>query len=556
MARCSRPTPCTRCAIRRTALPRAGRGLRQRRDGLCLPSDRAAGVSAHARRTDRHDHTIISGDGRRVQTWSFPAYQAAGTAITIGPGFYVGAHVGDSSIERQRQHRQHRDRRRIRSDLSPAHRIGTAAFSSATTTCCRPAWCSAWRPTCPPAASRRRRSPTPPAPARIRTTVFDSETVRGRLGYAFDNVLFYGTGGLAWSNDQFVRTQLTGTLNLATAGTDEAVNKCLAWLDRGRRHCLRLRAKLECVCRVSLHELWIVDHFAAVLAAHNELDDECERDRTWRELQVQFGRAVRPQRAKPLPQIGGIGVTSSLQVAARFPCLRLDRRLSRRRWRVRLGRICGNDGNFDHRRGSSARAVQLYGQTGRSPASSSAANYQFNRLVAGVEGDWQRSNLIGNNQQQNASALGAVCCVGVFPGGPFTSVHDDQRLSSRSAAGSASPGIASLSSAPAAGPGAILRSLTLFSDPAPFVTNGTNANGWTAWRRSRLRPHRSRLWPDRIPLYQSVATPASSTSRPTFRRCRRKNADQRCARRHRIQIWRRIVPLPIMIATVAGGHDG
>ena len=59
------------------------------------------------------------------------------------------------------------------------------------------------------------------------TTVFDSETVRGKLGYAADNILFYATGGLAWSNDQFVRTQLTGTLNAATAGTDEAVNKGL-----------------------------------------------------------------------------------------------------------------------------------------------------------------------------------------------------------------------------------------------------------------------------------------------------------------------------------------
>ena len=59
------------------------------------------------------------------------------------------------------------------------------------------------------------------------TTVFDSETVRGRLGYAFDNVLFYGTGGWAWSSNQYIRTQLTGTLNLATAGTDEAVNTYL-----------------------------------------------------------------------------------------------------------------------------------------------------------------------------------------------------------------------------------------------------------------------------------------------------------------------------------------
>jgi opacity protein-like surface antigen/outer membrane receptor protein involved in Fe transport len=60
-----------------------------------------------------------------------------------------------------------------------------------------------------------------------RTTVFDSETVRGRLGYAFDNFLLYGTGGWEWSNDQFIRTQLSGAFNLATAGTAEAVDKYL-----------------------------------------------------------------------------------------------------------------------------------------------------------------------------------------------------------------------------------------------------------------------------------------------------------------------------------------
>ena len=81
-----------------------------------------------------------------------------------------------------------------------------------------------------PAAPRRRRSQTPPALSANQTTVFDSETIRGRFGYAADNVLFYATGGLAWSNAQFVRTQLTGALNSATAGTDEAVNKgLLGW---------------------------------------------------------------------------------------------------------------------------------------------------------------------------------------------------------------------------------------------------------------------------------------------------------------------------------------
>jgi opacity protein-like surface antigen/outer membrane receptor protein involved in Fe transport len=56
------------------------------------------------------------------------------------------------------------------------------------------------------------------------STVFDSETLRGRLGYALDNVLLYGTAGWAWSSDQAIRTQLTGAFNNATAGTAEAVN--------------------------------------------------------------------------------------------------------------------------------------------------------------------------------------------------------------------------------------------------------------------------------------------------------------------------------------------
>ena len=42
-------------------------------------------------------------------------------------------------------------------------------------------------------------------------TVLHSGSVRGRVGYAFDDWLVYGTGGFGWSYDQLTRTQLTGS---------------------------------------------------------------------------------------------------------------------------------------------------------------------------------------------------------------------------------------------------------------------------------------------------------------------------------------------------------
>jgi high affinity Mn2+ porin len=41
-------------------------------------------------------------------------------------------------------------------------------------------------------------------------TVLDFGTLRGRVGYAFDNWLVYGTGGVAWTYDKLERTQLAG----------------------------------------------------------------------------------------------------------------------------------------------------------------------------------------------------------------------------------------------------------------------------------------------------------------------------------------------------------
>jgi outer membrane immunogenic protein len=47
-------------------------------------------------------------------------------------------------------------------------------------------------------------------------------TVRGRLGYAFNNVLFYGTGGFAWGRTEVTDVALTGG-TLTRTGTGYAV---------------------------------------------------------------------------------------------------------------------------------------------------------------------------------------------------------------------------------------------------------------------------------------------------------------------------------------------
>ena len=55
-------------------------------------------------------------------------------------------------------------------------------------------------------------------------TVLNFGTVRGRVGYAFNHWLVYGTGGVAWAYDKLTRTQLAGTPAGGTAdvGTTEA----------------------------------------------------------------------------------------------------------------------------------------------------------------------------------------------------------------------------------------------------------------------------------------------------------------------------------------------
>jgi high affinity Mn2+ porin len=51
--------------------------------------------------------------------------------------------------------------------------------------------------------------------------VVEFGTFRGRIGYAFDRWMVYGTGGVAWTHDVLTRTQIDGTSGAAAPGTIE-----------------------------------------------------------------------------------------------------------------------------------------------------------------------------------------------------------------------------------------------------------------------------------------------------------------------------------------------
>jgi outer membrane immunogenic protein len=101
-------------------------------------------------------------------------------------------------------------------------------------------------------------------------------------------------------------------------------------------------------------------------------------------------------------------------------------------------------------------------------------NYQINKIVLGLEGDWQWSNLMGSNQ-----ILAPLGAVGVFPGGPFTistTVKDYAAVRGRL-------GFVFDRFLPFATAGwtwgnpATSYALT---GAAPFVNNGGSSTGWTA----------------------------------------------------------------------------
>ena len=301
------------------------------------------------------------------------------------------------------------------------------------------------------------------------TTVFDSETIRGRIGYAADNILFYATGGFAWSNAQFVRTQLTGTLNDATAGADEAVNKgLLGWTGGGG-------------IAYAFAQNWNV--FAEY-------------------RYTSFGTSTAPL---PLSQLTttttmtvsavefGVNYkfTSSGQFAGAPPA-RILRERRHQLWSTnpRLvampttgpGSILAPTAVSVGRRprgrcwtpSGTPLAPFSYRVNGPVAGLFVGGNYQINKIVLGVEGDWQWSNLIGNNQ-----ILAPLGAAGTFPSGPFmvsTTVKDYATVRGR--LGLAFDRFLVFGTGGWAW-GNPLTSYALVG-AAPFFNNGGSSTGWTA----------------------------------------------------------------------------
>ena len=301
------------------------------------------------------------------------------------------------------------------------------------------------------------------------TTVFDSETIRGRIGYATDNILFYATGGLAWSNDQFVRTQLTGTLNNATAGADEAVNKgLLGWTGGGG-----IAYAFAQNWNVFAEYRYTSFGTSTVSLPLSQLTTTSTINVSTLEFGVnyKFTSGGQPGFATPAPYPPG-ALSPALVYKSSPGRYAYD-------W---TGIYFGADGGFGWTlpKGTLLDAMGApltpysYRVDGPVAGLFVGGNYQIDKIVLGVEGDWQWSNLIGNNQ-----ILAPLGAVGVFPGGPFTiSTTVKDYAAVRGRAGLALDHFLVFGTGGWAW-GNPLTSYAL-TNAAPFFNNGGSAIGWTA----------------------------------------------------------------------------
>ena len=257
------------------------------------------------------------------------------------------------------------------------------------------------------------------------------------------------TGGFAWSNDQFVRTQLTGTLNGATAGADEAVNKGLiGWTGGGGiayafaqnwNVFAEYRYTSFGTSTVSL-PLSQLTTTTTMTVSTLEFGVNYKFNVEWRSSPA--GMRCRLIRPELLPsQLWSI----SRRLVA-IPTIGAEI-------------YFGGDGGFgwDDRQGDavgcreqSAQRPMSYRVNGPVAGLFAGGNYQFNKIVLGVEGDWQWSNLIGNSQTACAAR-----CRWHIPFGTFYGFDHGQGLRLRPRPLGVRVSIVSWHLAPAGGPGGI-----------------------------------------------------------------------------------------------------
>jgi opacity protein-like surface antigen/outer membrane receptor protein involved in Fe transport len=300
------------------------------------------------------------------------------------------------------------------------------------------------------------------------TTVFDSETIRGRIGYASDNILFYATGGFAWSNDQFVRTQLSGTLNNATAGADEAANEgLLGWtVGAGIAYAFAQNWNAFAEYRHTSYGTSTISLPLSQLTTTSTINVSA--------LQLGVNYKFSSVGQASSPPTGTYPAPPSPALIYKSPPA-----FHAYSW---TGFYVGSDGGY----GSATAKGALMDTTGVLLAPYSyhvngplaglfiGDNYQLDKFVIGAEGDWQWSNLIGNNQ-----TLAPLGTMGVFPGGPFTiSTTVKDYASIRGRLGLAFDRFLVFGTGGWAwGNPSTAYALT---GTAPFVTHSGNASGWTA----------------------------------------------------------------------------
>jgi len=299
--------------------------------------------------------------------------------------------------------------------------------------------------------------------------VFDSETARGRLGYAVDNILLYGTGGLAWSSNQYIRTQLTGALNLATAGTAEAVNKYLSGWTAGGGIAVAFAQNWN-----AFAEYRHTSYGSSTIALPFSLVSTTSKTDT---SEIAFGVNYKFDLSAPAGR--DYTLAANLVRKATAPLYKARPAPHGYSW---SGFYVGGDGGYGLATSSgtltTAAGVPLapyrYSVTGPFAGGFIGGNYQFNQFVAGVEGDWQGSNLMGNSQA--SSPIGTT---GAFPAGPFTvSTTVKDYGSIRARFGVAFDRFLVFGTAGWAwGNPSTAYALT---GAAPFVINGGNSSGWTA----------------------------------------------------------------------------